>query len=199
MGIDVYLTWKNMTPAEKEKQSSYSFSIEGGEAGYLREAYHGGPYATHILVREAFEEADDEPVAIPAAVMRERMTHVTEPARGCDAGSHIAAAFNRCAQQIVERAAAKTEEDTPDVILQSFSNIAQAAMDELQNPDNNRPPETEPMSVTEAIHSRGYNIYGHSNPEDYIKKSLTSFEAFVALAERKEKETGEPCQILASW
>ena len=40
--------------------------------GYLRENYHGGPYVTRYLVREAFE-AEEHEVAIPAAVLRERL------------------------------------------------------------------------------------------------------------------------------
>ena len=40
--------------------------------GYLRENYHGGLYVTRYLVREAFE-AEKHEVAIPAAVLRERL------------------------------------------------------------------------------------------------------------------------------
>ena len=40
--------------------------------GYLRENYHGGPYVTRYLVREAFEVEEHE-AAIPAAVLRERL------------------------------------------------------------------------------------------------------------------------------
>ena len=84
MGIDVYLEWENMDEEEKQAQAT-GFSITSGNVGYLREAYHGGPYATRILVREAFD-ADNCRAAIPAAVLRERLTRVTEPSYGSGGG-----------------------------------------------------------------------------------------------------------------
>lgn len=54
MGIDIYMNWDGMT--EDEKQAQYTgFSTTSGDVGYLREAYHGGPYATETLLPEAFE------------------------------------------------------------------------------------------------------------------------------------------------
>lgn len=53
MGIDIYAEWDGMTEAEKHLQYT-GFSIEHGHVGYLREAYHGEPYATKRLVPEAF-------------------------------------------------------------------------------------------------------------------------------------------------
>ena len=88
MGIDIYLKWDGQDEEEKQAQLT-GFSTTAGGSGYLREAYHGGPYATHILVREAFESETCE-AEIPAAVMRERLTSVTEPVRGCDGGSKAA-------------------------------------------------------------------------------------------------------------
>ena len=55
MGIDIYAECDGMTEAEKAAQTT-GFSIEHGHVGYLREAYHGEPYATKVLVPEAFEE-----------------------------------------------------------------------------------------------------------------------------------------------
>lgn len=75
MGIDIYLKWKGMT--EEEKQLQYTgFSIRAGKYGYLREAYHGGPYATRILIKEAFEESNDCQAEIPASTMRQRLPEV---------------------------------------------------------------------------------------------------------------------------
>jgi hypothetical protein len=53
MGIDIYAQWRGMTDAQKQAQIT-GFSIEHGHVGYLREAYHGEPYATKCLVPEAF-------------------------------------------------------------------------------------------------------------------------------------------------
>ena len=53
MGIDIYMNWDDMT--DDEKQAQYTgFDGTAGNVGYLREAYHGEPYATDTLVPEAF-------------------------------------------------------------------------------------------------------------------------------------------------
>ena len=69
MGIDIYARWKGQTEAEEQAQNT-GFSTMHGHVGYLREAYHGEPYATQYLVAEAFENGRAE---IPAAVLRERL------------------------------------------------------------------------------------------------------------------------------
>lgn len=71
MGIDIYSRWKNMTDAEKEGQYT-GFSVTSGDVGYLREAYHGEPYATKYFVSEAFSAPDGE-VKIPAHILRSRL------------------------------------------------------------------------------------------------------------------------------
>ncbi len=83
MGIDLYLHWHGMTEAERATQVT-GFSIEAGHLGYLREAYHGAPYATPVLVPEAFqlEEEAGHPDGIPvsSSVLRERLPRVIETA-----------------------------------------------------------------------------------------------------------------------
>jgi hypothetical protein len=69
MGIDIYAKWDAMTEAEEAAQIT-GFSIEHGHVGYLREAYHGEPYATKVLVPEAFEESR---VPIYAATLQDRL------------------------------------------------------------------------------------------------------------------------------
>jgi hypothetical protein len=71
MGIDIYAEWDGMTDGEKEEQAHSWLSADAGANGYLREAYHGAPYATHVLVPEAFDSADG--ACIPAATLRERL------------------------------------------------------------------------------------------------------------------------------
>jgi hypothetical protein len=90
MGIDIYLKWDGMTEEDRQQQHT-GFDTTVGRVGYLREAYHGGPYATKILCREAFE-ADNYEAQIPAETLRERLTHVTEPVIGAN-GGHIAASM----------------------------------------------------------------------------------------------------------
>lgn len=69
MGIDIYAEWDGMTEAEKAAQIT-GCSVEHGHVGYLREAYHGEPYATKVLVPEAFEESR---VHIYAETLRDRL------------------------------------------------------------------------------------------------------------------------------
>jgi len=71
MGIDIYMNWKGQTKAEKELQYT-GFDTQSGNVGYLREAYHGSPYATRFLVKEAFESEEGE-AYIPSMLLRERL------------------------------------------------------------------------------------------------------------------------------
>jgi len=71
MGIDIYTRWKGQTAEEEAAQYKALLTIDAGNIGYLREAYHGEPYATRYLVPEAFEYPDG--VCIPAARLRERL------------------------------------------------------------------------------------------------------------------------------
>jgi hypothetical protein len=69
MGIDIYAEWSGMSDADRRAQVT-GFSVEHGHVGYLREAYHGEPYATHVLVPEAFETGRAE---IRAETLWERL------------------------------------------------------------------------------------------------------------------------------
>jgi hypothetical protein len=77
MGIDVYMRWKGQSKDEKEAQFT-GFSTVHGHIGYLREAYHGGPYATTALCGEdggivsASELKARLPEALKACEIRER-------------------------------------------------------------------------------------------------------------------------------
>jgi hypothetical protein len=168
MGIDIYLKWKDMNEEDQGAQLT-GFCTTAGNVGYLRESYHGGPYATKILVREAFEAEKCE-AEIPAAVMRERLTHVTEPALGCDGGHVVAEMF-------IKMMAAAGKEITP------------------QAP---RSGHTSPMSVEEAVRERCAKLYPDDGAE-YAEQVVQSFRDFVALAEKKEAETGHPCTVYASY
>ncbi len=71
MGIDIRAQWKGQTAENVQAQGEAWLSNDGGKVGYLREAYHGEPYATSHLVAEAFEHPDG--VRIPASVLRTRL------------------------------------------------------------------------------------------------------------------------------
>jgi hypothetical protein len=79
MGIDIYARWKEQTENEAKAQMT-GFSAVHGHVGYLREAYHGEPYATTFLVKEAFD-AESREAKIPASVLRARLPRTIELAR----------------------------------------------------------------------------------------------------------------------
>lgn len=170
MGIDVFLEWEGQEEERKNNNNEKPtwFSATEGHVGYLREAYHGGPYATKMLVREAFE-SDDYRAAIPAAVMRERLTNITEPARGCDGGHNLAA-----------------------LLVSALSQTgAQVSGQPIKSGD------TQPMTVEDAVRIRQKTLY--DSDDEHIEDVVQSFRDFVALAERKEAEHGRPCTVYASY
>ena len=71
MGIDIYARWHGQTEEEEQAQNT-GFSVHHGHVGYLREAYHGIPYATTYLVAEAFDHPERR-AQIPAAVLKARL------------------------------------------------------------------------------------------------------------------------------
>jgi hypothetical protein len=105
MGIDVYLRWRGMTRDEKAAQIT-GFSIEHGHVGYLREAYHGAPYATHILVPEAFAESAELEVecgvCIPAHLLRTRLSQAVAAALEREENIYGHAATDDDAQLVVK-------------------------------------------------------------------------------------------------
>jgi hypothetical protein len=94
--------------------------------GYLREAYHGEPYATRFLCPEVFGP-ETATAAIPAARLRERL---------------------------------------PQALL--------------------------------FAEERERRIYRETDPKA-IADVVRSFTDFVELAEAKERATGEPCTVTASY
>ena len=81
MGIDIYAQWRNQTKEAKAKQTEAWLTTGAGGTGYLREAYHGEPYATKHLCAEAFEMGE---ARISAAVLRERLPHTLDLAEERD-------------------------------------------------------------------------------------------------------------------
>lgn len=123
MGIDIFAEWNGQSSAEKSSQTASWLSAIAGNAGYLREAYHGGPYPTMFLCGEAFETGS---ARITAAVLRERL------------------------------------------------------------------PET--LALVETRERRLYRSDIRA-----IERVKQSYREFVELCERKERETGEPVRIVASY
>jgi len=80
MGIDVYLKWTDMTKGDKQAEIT-GFDIYKGDVGYLREAYHGGPYATEVLVSENWDKQPKGGFAIANSVLQERLPLVVATAK----------------------------------------------------------------------------------------------------------------------
>ena len=124
MGIDIYARWRGQTVAEREAQT-IGFTATAGHIGYLRESYHGEPYATVQLCREAFA-SEAASAIIPAATLRKRLP----------------------------------------VTLMTAEDIAR-------------------------------DLY--LEDDIVVEKILRSFRDFVDLCERKERETGQPVEIVAGF
>ena len=75
-GIDVYAHWRGKSLADERAQIT-GHSLVHGHVGYLREPYDGEPYATQVLVPEAFKDIDAE---IPAALLRARLSQALRTA-----------------------------------------------------------------------------------------------------------------------
>jgi hypothetical protein len=77
MGIDIYARWHGQTEHEQAAQYEVWLNVvDGGALGYLREAYHGEPYATRYLFAEAFKDVNG--ASIPLSVLRERLPKALE-------------------------------------------------------------------------------------------------------------------------
>lgn len=135
MGIDIYMRWKYIQPDERKAQIT-GFSVEHGHVGYLREAYHGGPYATRTLLPECFDEEStdgklteeevtgnpseyptEEPsrcyVQYQASELRRRLPEALEVAR------------QRCIQ-VYKQSAAESEQDATLKSLRDFVDLYEA-------------------------------------------------------------------------
>jgi hypothetical protein len=72
MGIDIYARWERNLSAEVIEEVKAWWSGHADDVAYLREGYHGGPYATRHLVPEVFD-IESGRAFISAALLRERL------------------------------------------------------------------------------------------------------------------------------
>ena len=174
MGIDCYLHWKGQTEAEKRGQVT-GFSVTSGHAGYLREGYHGGPYATKVLIPEGWKSDDDDGVAIPAATLRARLpatvlcaTYRNHVVYGQGTNPGVGQIEDGNVLTVIA-----------PLLAESRKGVQQ---DELPTPSAEQ---VRAVSVLiEKRHLPGYAL---------------AFVDFVLLAESKERETGEPCRVYVSY
>ncbi len=182
MGIDVYMAWSDMTE-EEEKARYTGFSTHSGHVGYLREAYHGGPYATNVLLPECFQDGNNEH-QYDGADLRARLPET------------VFAALYREAHVYHEDARAGLYEggmeDLPNVLNKLFDNVqalnVQQSADTLQLTDNE--------AMAYAMHHMTEWV---EQGKDALPPVAKAFVDFVELAENKTQEEGELVTIYASY
>jgi len=199
MGIDIYLKWKGMTAADQQAQYT-GFSTVAGDIGYLREAYHGAPYATRYFVSEAFEyEYDADPnlesedvgyVPIPAATLRERLPYAVILTIARDmivyGNDEDVGVF-----ELPPNTSDPVPGELPPEIMPALAKVFGGITTMRGGSIENYMVERTPPELLKMVDAR---IRARSLP-DYA----LSYVDFCRLAELKEQETGEPVRILASY
>lgn len=192
MGIDIYTNWKGQKE-EEEKAQVTGFSVTSGNVGYLREAYHGGPYVTRFLVKEAFEDAEnheDGEVPIPASVLRERLPGAVFLSVYRDwivYGENPRVGEVDLSDAKIEKGKELESPEFQEALAKAFGEIK--AVKEGGGGD-----EIVAAMTEEQVEATKKLI--ESGKLDGVQKA---FVDFVELAEQKEKETGEPVRVYASW
>ena len=170
MGIDIYAKWRSQKEEEKKKQIT-GFSVTSGDCGYLREAYHGGPYVTKYLVSEAFEKGEAK---IPAHIMRDRLPTAVLMSMYRD-------------KIIYGKGDPSVLHDMTD-LPKAIANVFAMQMKDASHED-----------FAEKVTPDASNYANLLIADRYLPDYAQSFVDFVELCELKEKETGEPCDIIASY
>jgi len=176
MGIDIYAEWDGMSEAESASQMT-GFSVDHGHVGYLREAYHGGPYVTKYLVAEAFE-CDEATAEIPARVMRRRL-----PAAVLMSMYRQAKVYSDA-----DLPALRLDASDGKTLRKALVRMCETMSDMVSHKDFARALSKESLQTAARL------IEACALPPVH-----QSFVDFVGLCERKERETGSPCRIVASY
>ncbi len=191
MGIDIYATWAGMTKEDQEAQ--YTGFKNAGASGYLREAYHGGPYATHELLPEtrnedAYIESDTfyEGVPIETKKLRQRLPRAIIAAMIREATIYESKAARDALREIGIEAAAP-----------GHNAVVRSATD---------PSPTELLDcIKSMLNETQKSTEQHIPDTPVIPTSWEQFDmprallAFVEFVEKKEMETGQPIRIINSY
>lgn len=179
MGIDIYLRWHGQDEAEEKAQHT-GFSTEAGDVGYLREAYHGGPYVTKYFLSEAFNAPEHE-AEIPAHVLKARVPMA------------VAMAIYRNAKLYHDD---KDPAVLGDLEGDGLTNLGNALKNIFENEikDSEHEDFVKQMTGSKVLEEAQGLIDAGKLP-----KYAQAFVDFADLAERKEKMLGRPCRIVASF
>lgn len=180
MGIDIYARWNGQTKRERKAQVT-GFSAIHGHVGYLREAYHGGPYVTRFFVREAFE-AKEAKADISAATMRLRLPQAVLLA--LYRHDKIYANDNDPTQLPAE----------PGAIAAKLAEVY-APGGAIEQARTGEEADQLARIVPPHIIKRCMDAIAKRELPDFAQ----TFADFVDLCERMEQKTGAPCTILASY
>jgi len=192
MGIDIYASWATMTKHDKEAQLT-GFSSKG-HVGYLREAYHGGPYATRVLVPEAFD-ADSCEAQIPADLLWERMPYAMFAALVREAEIYGDSEARAILCEIGHEPKLANGDDPAFIRVEDdeqmgdvLSHIVKCLADARAVGEGTSKQPTGKLPFNADILRRAMAI-----------PMVLSLACFAALCRAKEQETGEPCTIYASY
>src|SRR3990167_7640908 len=178
MGIDIYAAWERQAEEEKKAQAT-GFSVVACNVGYLREAYHGGPYVTKYLVPEAFEAGYDG-VKISAATLRERLPVAVLIA--LYRNNKVYGGKKEPTIIEIEELEKVNAEGVPNFLADVFASMKDESHKDIASQLNEK-----------SIEHAKTLIEGGVLP-DYAQ----SFVDFVKLCEQKEVENGAPCLIRCS-
>lgn len=210
MGIDIYARWRDQSEEETDAQVT-GFSSVSGNVGYLREAYHGSPYVTKYLVKEAFEACVDNlevveidgqlkiyeelteaqrnkgdykclGIQIEASVLRDRLPRAVVLAIYREAKLYNDGKMPEgFALNIEDKSAMKT-------LIEGLDNIFNVEMK-----DNSH------TFIAAMLDDKTLETVETAIKEEKLSPDAQSFVDFVRFCEHIEKKTGEPTYIYASY
>lgn len=176
MGIDVYMTWDKQTKQEKEAQYT-GFDVTAGNVGYLREAYHGGPYATPVLINREWDQQPEGGFPIPAAELRKRLPETVLTALYRDYAVY--------GERLDNPAEIHLDKDG-DLLTALAGALADAATVGKRQQETFTPNDEQLRAVKELIATRK------------LPAVALAFVDFVELAEKIEAKTGKPVRVIVS-
>lgn len=178
MGIDIYAKWRGQSKTEEQAQYT-GYATDAGKVGYLREAYHGSPYVTKFLLKEAFDSKGS--AKIPAHILRERLPATV-----------LLSLFR---EKNVYGA------EAPEVGKYNIEHDGDmtALVEGLKNVFNNEMTDNSHEEIAKAFDEESLKSGQRLIDLGTLPVATQSFVDFVVLCEKKEKELGEPCEIIASY
>lgn len=174
---------KSKAARDKAQEEVGKWHAEMYAVGYLREAYHGGPYVTRYLLAETFNDKGE--AAIPAATLRARLPATVLLALYRE---HI------LYEQPERPGEIDLDSDGKDSLLSAMTGIFGPG-GQIERAKTGTDADALVAAMTpEQLAQAADRIAKRDLPEHALW-----FVEFVELCERKEAETGQPCTIENSY